>query len=88
MYQYQQGHLAGFDFIALIPLVILMVPLAIGFTLLAGRMGRSQFLWGILSVIPFVNYFFWIYAMFVTLLYMLDKLNAISARAGAQTPGG
>ncbi len=54
------------------------VPFAIGFYFVAGRIGRNRVLWAVLSLIPFVNYVFWIYAWFVVLLAILDRLNALA----------
>lgn len=82
---YEQSEMQGFDVVALLPLLLIMVPFAIGFTLVAGRIGRNKILWAVMSLIPIINYFFWIYAGFVVLLHMLDRLNAISARTGAET---
>ncbi len=59
--------------------ILVGVPFAIGFYFVAGRLGRSGPAWAILSLIPFVNYFFWIYAGFVVLLAVLDRLNALAA---------
>lgn len=81
---YEQSEMQGFDVVALLPLLLIMVPFAIGFTLVAGRIGRNKILWAVMSLIPIINYFFWIYAGFVVLLHMLDRLNAISARTGAE----
>lgn len=78
-----QGHSQWYDLLSLVPLLVMMVPLAIGFTFVAGRIGRNQVLWAIMSLIPFVNYFFWMYAWFVIVLYIIDKLKAIGERVGA-----
>lgn len=56
-------------------LVVFTIPFAIGAYLVAGRMGRTQWLWALLAAIPFVNFFFMIYAFFAVLLYALDRLN-------------
>ena len=72
-----------FSFLPLLFIILIAVLFAIGFAKIAGRMGKSPALWAILSLIPVVNYFFWIYAMFVIVLYVLDRLNGISERAGA-----
>lgn len=77
------------SFVPVLFLIVVAVLFAFGFAKIAGRIGRSPALWAILSLIPLVNYIFWIYATFVILLYMLDRLNGISARLGSATaPGG
>lgn len=79
----------GFNLLALIPFLLLMFPLAIGLSLVAGRVGRNKVLWAVLSLVPVVNYFFWIYAFFVVVLHMLDRLNGITAHLGVVIgPGG
>lgn len=67
-------------FLPLLLILLIAILFAVGFAKIAGRIGRSRALWAILSLIPVVNYFFWIYAAFVILLYMLDRLNMIGER--------
>lgn len=62
--------------------IIAGIPFAIGLYHVAGRLGRSQPLWAVLSLVPFVNYFFWIYAAFVIVLAVLDRLNALTGAGG------
>lgn len=76
--------MATFAFMPLLLFVLVGILFAVGFAKIAGRMGKNPVLWAILSLIPFVNYFFWIYAMFVILLYVLDRLNAIGVKVGAE----
>lgn len=59
-------------------LLIFGLIFACGFWLVAGRMGRNKWIWAILAIVPFVNFFFYIYATFAILLYVLDRLNAVS----------
>lgn len=75
--------MGAFAFAPLLAFVLIAILLAIGFALVAGRIGKSSVMWAVLSLIPIVNYFFWIYASFMVLLYMLDRLNAIGAKVGA-----
>ncbi len=75
--------MGAFAFVPLLAFVLIAVLLAIGFAMVAGRIGKSSVLWAVLSLIPVVNYFFWIYASFVVLLYVLDRLNAIGERVSA-----
>lgn len=74
------------SFFPILLFVLIAVLFAFGFAKIAGRVGRSPVLWAILSLIPLVNYFFWIYAGFVVVLHMLDRLNAIGPGAAASTP--
>ena len=86
---YDQTHpmvMGPLSFIPVLFVILVAVLFAFGFAKIAGRIGRNPALWAVLSLIPIVNYFFWIYAMFVILLYMLDRLNSISARVDATSP--
>lgn len=69
--------------VPILAFVLIAVLFAFGFAKIAGRVGRSPVLWAILSLIPIVNYFFWIYAFFVVVLHMLDRLNAIGPAAAS-----
>lgn len=69
----QDAHAVGmFGFI---PVLLISLPFAIGFFHVAPKMGRNSWTWAILSLIPVVNYLFWIYAWFVIVMYTLDRLN-------------
>jgi hypothetical protein len=68
----------GFGIVQLLPLILIGMPFAFGFYHVAGRLGRNGVAWAILSLVPIVNYFFWIYAAFVALLFILDRLRAIA----------
>lgn len=63
----------------LLPLTIIGIGWAIGMYFLAPRIGANRWLWVILSFIPFVNFFFFIYASFKIVFAVLDKLEAIQA---------
>jgi hypothetical protein len=78
--------MGAFSFIPLLAFILIAILFAIGFAKIAGRMGKSPVLWAVLSLVPVVNYFFWIYAMFVILIYVLDRLNAIGTKVGAESP--
>ncbi len=60
---------------ALLGWLVVVLPFAIGAYMVAGRMGRTPWAWAILALIPVVNFFFYIYAFFAVLLYVLDRLN-------------
>ena len=60
--------------------MILMLTLAIGAFYLAPKIGANRWLWLILLLIPFVNFFtFWAFA-FLVAGRILDRLNAIGDR--------
>lgn len=71
---YGDGFFA-FHLAALIPYLVISLPFAIGFYFVAQRMGRPPLLWAVLALIPFINFFFWVYASFAVVLYVLDRLN-------------
>lgn len=81
---YGDGFFA-FHTAALVPIILIALPFALGLYFVAGRMGRNQLLWGVLALIPFVNVFFYIYAMFSVLLYILDRLNQAAPRPVSQS---
>ncbi|MDE2165632.1 MAG: hypothetical protein KGJ66_04750 [Alphaproteobacteria bacterium] len=69
-------------------LVLLWAGFAIGNGFLAKRLGHSVALWVILSLIPIVNYFFYFFVIYATVLGILKRLNTISdhlAVTGSQT---
>lgn len=72
---------------SLLPIVLISIPFAIGAYFVAGRMARSRPLWVILTLIPFVNFLFYVYAMFAVLLYILDRLNEVAPTAQRATQG-
>lgn len=61
----------------LLPLTIISIGWAIGMYFLAPRIGANRWIWVILSLIPFVNFFFFIYASFKILFFVLDSLKTI-----------
>jgi hypothetical protein len=76
---YGDGFFA-FQTAALMPIVLISLPFAIGFYFVAGRLGRHQLLWAVLALIPFVNFFFFIYASFAILLHVLDKIEEAASQ--------
>lgn len=75
----------GFSIWPLIPVLLMFVPFAIGNYFVAGRMGRSGILWAILSLIPFVNFIFVYYVVYAVIVYVLGRLNEISAQRAPAT---
>ena len=63
---------------SLIPIIVIFVGFAIGFGFLAKRLEKNVAIWVVLSLIPIINYFFWIYAMFITLYYIIDTLKSVA----------
>lgn len=66
----------------LVVMIALWIALAVGNGFIAKALGKSVSLWVILSLIPIVNYFFYIYIAYSVVLGILDRLNAIHARMG------
>jgi hypothetical protein len=48
---------------------------------LAARLGRSVPAWVILSLIPIVNVFFYLYMGYTVLFFIIDRLKEVSTRA-------
>ncbi|HTW50623.1 MAG TPA: hypothetical protein VME45_01865 [Stellaceae bacterium] len=57
------------------------IALAIANGYLAARLGRSVPAWVILSLIPIVNVFFYLYMGYTVLFFIIDRLKQVSARA-------
>lgn len=66
----------------IIVVVALWIALAVGNGFIARALGKHVALWVILSLIPIVNYFFYIYIAYAVVLGILHRLNAITARSG------
>ena len=66
----------------LIITVALWIALAVGNGFIARELGKHVALWVILSLIPVVNVFFYIYIFYAVILGILHRLNAITARSG------
>jgi hypothetical protein len=62
--------------------IALWISLAVGNGFLARALGKHVVLWVILSLIPIVNGFFYIYIVYAVILGILARLNAITARSG------
>ena len=66
----------------IVAFVALYIALAVGNGFVAKALGKHVALWVILSLIPIVNYFFYIYIFYAVVLGILNRLNAITARSG------
>jgi hypothetical protein len=63
------------EILAFLPMLIIMLPYAIGTYFLAPRLGGNQVVWVILAIIPLVNFVFFPYVMFKTLFFIIDNLK-------------
>ena len=66
----------------LVVLIAFWIALAVGNGFIARALGKHVGLWVVLSLIPIVNYFFYIYIVYAVILGILYRLNAITARSG------
>ncbi|GEM_PF-2861302 len=64
-------------------LVVLWAGCAIGNGFIAHRLGHSVALWVILSLIPILNYFFYIFVIYATVLGIIRRLNLLTERLAA-----
>jgi len=64
-------------------LIILWAGCAIGNGFIAYRLGHSVALWVILSLIPIVNYLFYIFVIYATVLGIIKRLNVLTERLAA-----
>ena len=64
--------------VSLIPLIIITVPFAIGNYFLAPRLKKSSVKYVFLSIIPVVNYIFFLYLGYIILFQILDQLKELS----------
>ncbi len=62
--------------------VAIWIAVAVGNGFIARALGKHVVLWVILSLIPVINYFFYIYIVYAVVLGILHRLNAITARSG------
>jgi hypothetical protein len=77
----QYGSFAPSLFVVII-VVAFWIAIAVGNGFIARALGKHVVLWVILSLIPFVNSFFYIYIAYAVILGILHRLNAITARSG------
>jgi hypothetical protein len=66
----------------IIVMVALWIALAVGNGFIARALNKHVALWVILSLIPIVNVFFYIYIFYAVIIGVLHRLNAITARSG------
>ena len=68
--------------LVVIIVVAFWIAIAVGNGFIARALNKHVVLWVILSLIPFVNSFFYIYIAYAVILGILHRLNAITARSG------
>ncbi len=68
-----------------IVMLLLWLAMAVGNGFLARRLGHSVALWVVLSLIPGINYFFYIYVGYAVILGILKRLDALQARLNSPT---
>ena len=70
------------SFPVLVLMIALWIALAVGNGFIARALRKNVGVWVALSVIPLVNYFFYIYIAYSVVLGVLNKLNALEGRMG------
>jgi len=66
-------------------MLLLWLGMAIGNGFLARRLGHSAALWVVLSLIPGVNYFFYLYVGYAVILGILKRLDALQPQLNSPT---
>jgi hypothetical protein len=70
-------------FAELVPLLLIGIPFAIGNGYLASRLGRNAFVWVVLSLVPLVNYFFFLYVGYQVVFHLIDRLGELTKKPAA-----
>jgi hypothetical protein len=76
------SHIIGLV-VYLLFLFAVYIAVAIANGALAARLERNAALWVILSLIPIVNVFFYIYAFYAVLFFIVDRLKLIAPAGGS-----
>jgi hypothetical protein len=74
-------HVIGVVYLLFLFGVYIAVAIANGY--LAARLDRNVAVWVILSLIPIVNVFFYMYAFYVVLFFVVDRLKLIAPAGGS-----
>lgn len=61
------------DIMQFIPLLLITIPWAVAFAMLARRLSGSPAIWFILAVIPVINWFFAAYVFYRVVSTLLDR---------------
>ena len=69
-----------YQMIQIVPFLLIAIPFAIGNGYLAGRLGRNALVWVILSLIPLVNYIFFIYVAYQVVFFIVDRLSVTTKK--------
>jgi hypothetical protein len=72
-----------YQLIQFVPLLLLSIPFAIGNGYLAARLGRNALAWVIVSLIPLVNYVFFIYVGYQIVFFIVDRLSGTTKKVEA-----
>ncbi len=75
--------MASFPFFTV--MLLLWLGMAIGNGFLARRLGHSVVLWVVLSLIPGINYFFYLYVGYAVILGILKRLDALQPQLNPPT---
>jgi len=73
-------------FIQFLPILTTQVIYAIFVAQIAKRTNKNVLVYVILSLIPFLGLFFFIYVMWTTILRMLDSINELKAAQVGKQP--
>jgi uncharacterized membrane protein len=70
----------GTTIISFLPMFIMQVIYAVFMAQIAKRTNKSATVYVIVSLIPFIGAFFFIYVMWSTVLWTLDSINELRAK--------
>ena len=73
----------GYYLMQLVPLVVVSIAFAIGNGHLAPRLGANRLLWVILSLLPLVNYLFFVYVGYQVVFFIVDRLGGTAKKVEA-----
>ncbi|MEN9983817.1 MAG: hypothetical protein RI918_1786 [Pseudomonadota bacterium] len=68
--------------ISLVPLMLMQAIYAIFIALIAKRTNKNVWLYTILSIVPILGMFFFLYVIASTFLRLLDSVNALEKKVG------
>lgn len=74
------------NFVSFLPLILMQSIYAIFAFQIAKRTNRSVPMFVVLTIIPIVGAFFFIYVMWSTVIYTLDSINELKAKANTSWP--
>jgi hypothetical protein len=68
--------------LSLLPLMLMQAIYAIFIVLIAKRTNKNVWLYAILSIVPVLGMFFFLYVIASTFLRLLDSVNALEKKVG------